>query len=117
MNFKKYLSALILTGAIVIFAAPILVSAQAIPTSLPQKTIATDTFVQNILIQVFTPLWQIAVGLAVIMFIVAGILFITSSGEPGKITSARNAVIWGVVGVIVATIAWGMVALVSGWVK
>ena len=74
------------------------------------------TWVSDVMGRVVTPVWQLAAGLSVIMFVVAGILFITSNGEPGKITTAKNAVIWGVVGIIVATMAFAIVNVVSSWV-
>lgn len=75
-----------------------------------------ETWVSDIMKKIITPVWQFFFGISVIMFIFAGILFVTSNGEPGKITTARNAVIWGIVGIIVATIAFVIVNAVSGWV-
>jgi NAD/NADP transhydrogenase beta subunit len=49
------------------------------------------------------------------MFIVAGILFLTSMGDPGKLATARAAVIWAVVGVVVAIIAFSIINIVGGW--
>lgn len=57
--------------------------------------------------------WPIFAGLAIIMFIYAGIMFLTSSGDPGKLTTARNAVIWGVVGIIVALLSYGIIGFVE----
>ncbi len=75
-----------------------------------------QTWVSQIMGRIITPVWQFFFGISVIMFVVAGILFATSNGEPGKITTAKNAVIWGVVGIVVATIAFVIVNFVSGWV-
>ena len=52
-------------------------------------------------------------AVAVISFIVAGVLFLTAQGEPDKITKARSAFIWGVAGVIVGIIAFSIIAIVS----
>ncbi|MDO8530091.1 MAG: hypothetical protein Q7S10_01665 [bacterium] len=56
--------------------------------------------------------WPIFLGLVVIMFIYAGILFLTASGDPTKIGNARRAVIWAVVGVAVGFLAFSAVGLI-----
>ena len=54
------------------------------------------------------------VGLiAVIMFVWAGILFVTSTGNPGKIEQARKAVIWAVVGLAIVLAGSGLVAVIQ----
>lgn len=52
-------------------------------------------------------------SLAVMMFLWAGILFLTSTGDPTKIQKARQATIYAVVGVAVALAATGIIALVK----
>jgi len=51
-------------------------------------------------------LWPIFSGLVVIIFIWAGILYLTARGEPGKIQAANKALIWGMVGVAVGILAY-----------
>lgn len=80
----------------------------------PPGVVDPTNGIQNIMNGIISFLWQFFVGLAVIMFIIAGILFLTSNGAPDKITQARNAFIWGVVGVIVAIVAFSIVAIISG---
>lgn len=52
-------------------------------------------------------------AVAVIAFVVAGILLLTAGGQPEKVQTARQAFIWGVVGVIVGIIAFSIVAIVG----
>lgn len=53
------------------------------------------------------------VGLvAVVMMIVGGISFITSQGDTGKVTKARNTILYGVVGLVVALLAFAIVNFV-----
>ena len=117
MTFKKNLPIIILLGALVIFIFP-LTGHTAIGTGgdLVNKPTVTTFSISSTLDSVFNPLWQFAAGLAIIMFVVAGILFITSNGEPGKITTAKNALIWGAVGVLVSVIAFSLVQIISSWV-
>lgn len=49
---------------------------------------------------------------AVAMMIVGGINFITSQGDTGKVTKARNTILYGVVGLVVAILAFAIVNFV-----
>lgn len=111
---KRYIQNLILAGLIVYLMVPFAVFSAGGTATTPPKPSGFD--VAAIMGKIITYVWQFFAGLAVIMFIVAGIMFITSSGDPSKITTARNAFIWGVVGVIVAIVAFSIVQIVSGWV-
>lgn len=50
--------------------------------------------------------------IAVVMMIMGGISFITSQGDAGKVTKARNTILYGVVGLIVALLAFAIVNFV-----
>ncbi|MBU2635258.1 pilin [Patescibacteria group bacterium] len=50
---------------------------------------------------------------AVISFIYAGFLFVTSSGDPQKFDTAKKAVLYGVIGLLIAFSSWGIVKLVK----
>lgn len=100
---KKTTIALIVLGLLVL---PVLVFAQQ------AQQIDYANLVPNIMGKIITFVWQFFVGLTVIMFISAGILFVTSSGDPAKIKTARSAFIWGVVGIIVAIVSYSIVKVV-----
>lgn len=56
---------------------------------------------------------SIVIGIvSVIVIIVAGIRYIVSSGDSGKITDARNSIIYAVVGLVVALLAQAIVTFV-----
>ena len=57
--------------------------------------------------------WPIFVAAVVIMFIWAGILFLMSQGDPSKISAAKSAVIWAVVGIFVGIIAFSAVNIIQ----
>lgn len=69
--------------------------------------------VPSLINRILTPVWQIFVGLAVIMIIVAGILFLTAAGSPEKIAQARQALIWGIVGIVVGVLAFSITAIIK----
>ena len=52
--------------------------------------------------------------IAVIMIIIGGIRFTTSDGDPAGVKSARNTIIYSVVGLVVAILAYAIVNLVVG---
>ena len=58
-------------------------------------------------------LWMIFAAVAIVCFIIAGLLFMTSSGAPDKLAKARSAFMWGIVGVVVAIIAYSIVVILE----
>ncbi len=56
--------------------------------------------------------FTILLSLAAVVLIVAGIQFITAQGSSEKVTSARQWLIWALVGVAVGVAAKGLVAVV-----
>lgn len=49
---------------------------------------------------------------AVVVIIIGGIKYATADGDSGKITSAKNNILYSVIGLIVAIMAWGIVSFV-----
>lgn len=57
--------------------------------------------------------WPVFFGVSIIMFVWAGILFLTAQGEPDKLTSARKAVIWGIIGIFIAILGFSITNIIS----
>lgn len=102
MSAKK-ISFLVLLATLFL---PIYVSAQLVSFG-PNMTI------ERIILGILNKIWIIFGAFAVIMFIWAGITFLTSQGAPQKIEQARAAVLWGVVGVIVGIISYSIITIVG----
>lgn len=66
--------------------------------------------VKNILLPVY--FW--AGALAVVIIVVAGFMYVLSSGSPQNVTRAKNAIIGAVVGLIVVLLAFGITNIVLG---
>ena len=49
---------------------------------------------------------------AVVVIIIGGISFITSQGDSSKVTKARNTILYGVVGLVIALLAYAIVNFV-----
>lgn len=52
--------------------------------------------------------------IAVIVIIVAGIMYATSGGDAAAVTKAKNLILYSVVGIIVIFAAWGITNFVIG---
>lgn len=74
-----------------------------------QDPIAGDN---GILIKITTIIATLAGAAAVIIIVLAGFYFITANGDAGKIASARNAVIYALLGIIIILIARSLVVFV-----
>ena len=61
---------------------------------------------------VFSFLLYFAIPIAVLVFVLAGVMFLTSRGEPDKITTAKKIVLWGAVGFSVVLLAKGILSTI-----
>lgn len=89
----------------VISALPLFAFAQLYDTGLSIATLG-----QNIV----NAVWIVFTVIAIICFVVAAVLFLTSNGQPEKIAKARSAFLWGVAGVVVGILAYTIISLVRG---
>ncbi len=69
-----------------------------------------DTGITNILNAVIGIVGLVAVA----TMIIGGILFLTSQGDTAKVTRARHTILYGVVGLVVALLAFAIVNFVIG---
>lgn len=54
----------------------------------------------------------IIAALATLMFVWSGILFVISGGDEGKVTKARNALMWAAIGLGIALAGSGLLAVI-----
>ena len=61
---------------------------------------------------------QFVVGImAVIMIIYSGIQYSMAAGDAGKLAKAKNSLIWSIVGLVVAVLAYAIISFAVGVVK
>lgn len=80
---------------------------------LPNSTPGADpgsTNLQLVLNIVFGTLGAVAF----LMIVISGLRYILSSGDPGKMSQAKNGVIYSVVGLVISLAAFSIVTLVAG---
>lgn len=51
---------------------------------------------------------------AVIMIVIAGFRFVTANGDANTVSQAKNTIIYSVIGIVVAIMAWGIVNFILG---
>jgi len=59
-------------------------------------------------------IWPVVIFISILAFIYAGVLFVTSSGNESKISQAKKAFIWGIVGTAVIIISFSLIFVVRG---
>lgn len=51
-------------------------------------------------------------AIAVIVIVIGGIKYVTSDGDPGKIKSAKDTILYAIVGIVIALLAYALVNFV-----
>ena len=65
----------------------------------------TETGVTNI-VTTITQILSVIVGIvAIIVILLAGLKYITAAGDSGKITGAKNALVYAIIGLVIAALA------------
>lgn len=73
-----------------------------------------DLFGQSGIFQTVTNVLLFLIGaVAVIMLIIGGIRYTTSNGDQGAVTSAKNTILYAIVGIVVAILAYAVVGFVT----
>lgn len=54
-------------------------------------------------------------GVAVIVIIIAGILYTISAGDAGKVKKAKNTILYAVIGLVVAMLSSAIIAFINGF--
>ena len=77
-----------------------------------QETVPANIDVMVVLERIVNWLFSILLVIAAIYIVKAGITFVTAGGDPGKVETARNDVMYALIGVAVAILSRGLVVLV-----
>jgi hypothetical protein len=75
----------------------------------PLQTANFTSIISNIL----TLLFNFALVLTPIMVVVAGIMFVTATGDPAKISKAKQMLIWTFVGFVIILLSRGLIAVLQ----
>lgn len=106
--------AIILPLAIFFLSLPLLSFAAAELSNAPTiGQLPMGTLEQKI-IALIDFAWKLLAALAVVMFVFAGLLFTTAAGNESKVSTAKKAALWGVIGIGVAIVGFSIVAIMRG---
>ncbi len=67
----------------------------------------------SIIRQVISFFLTFLAALAVLVILIAGIMYITSGGDEGKVETAKKWIIYAIIGLIIALLGWVIVNIVS----
>lgn len=74
---------------------------------------ATDLFGNNGIFQTITNVLLFIIGaISVIMLIIGGVRYVVSGGDQAAVTAAKNTILYAVVGIVVAILAYALVNFV-----
>jgi len=73
----------------------------------------TSLSIYSLGLSIADAVWVVFTIIALVAFVIAGIMFLTAQGEPEKLKTARSAFLWGVAGVIVAILAFTVISIVK----
>ncbi len=79
--------------------------------------ISSGDDVIQILANITTWLWRVFMIATVIAFLIAGFLYLTAAGNPDRQERANKMILYGVIGVVVALLSGGMVALIQSFLE
>lgn len=119
-KIKKFIvpAVLVASFSFLAFLAPNPVSADAIDEACvasPNSPICQDSADVNDIIMIVVNVLLFVIGLiSVIMIIIGGIMYSTSAGDSGAITKAKNTILYAVIGLVVALLAFAIVNWVVG---
>lgn len=72
---------------------------------------AISATIKNIIQNIILP---IILAVCALMVVGGGLVILTSAGDPGKVGTGRQMIMWAVVGLVIAAIAWALTGLIGG---
>ena len=84
--------------------------AQLDPEKLPQLPVDEQGTLDEIISIAFVTIG----ALALLMMIIGGLRYIVARGEPTKMAEAKNVIVYSLIGLVIAAMAWAIVNYVLG---
>ena len=82
---------------------------------IPNQTGNAD--VTSITTTILNKVWVVFAAIAIILFVWAGVRFLTAGGAAEKIQEARTAAMWGVVGIVVMILAFSIFTIAASLIS
>ncbi len=107
----------LLTLAVVAMVAPAAASAQnnqfGVPANEWNLAEGTEGGLVGAISEIIGFIASLLAVLAILVIIIAGIIYITSGGDEGRIATAKSWITYAIVGLVIALLAWVIVNAVS----
>lgn len=58
-------------------------------------------------------IWPLFFALIVVYILIIAFLFISAQGDPTKLQTARQALLWGIIGIVVFVLAYSLITIVK----
>lgn len=115
MNKKLFF--LLILFSLLVFSNSVIAVTVTLPNPLcpgggPNSPTCTNDF-QELIRKITDSILILIGGLAALMFIWAGILFVTSAGNEGRLGSAKKALWWAIIGTAIALTGKGLVIAIT----
>jgi hypothetical protein len=113
---KKKLAGLFLAVLLLFYLLPAVVSADGV--EIPSNTgLASGSDLKTVIANFAKWLLAVFGFLAIISFVVSGIIYLTSIGEKERAETAKKAMIYSIVGVIVGLSGYVIIQAIDSWLK
>jgi hypothetical protein len=107
---KKFLTVLAIMSFLVL---PVFALGQAVPRAQTGELYtAPETSPFIIVERVVNVLFTVLLVAALIVIVIAAFTFVTAAGEPEKVQTARNLIIYAIIGIVVAVAARGVIGYI-----
>jgi len=100
---KKYL----ILALLIVLLVPIAISAQQVEIENP----VTSDSLWGLLDKVINFIFYISISIASLMIVVGAYFFLTSAGEPGKVQTAKDVIMYALIGLVVVFLSKAIIAL------
>lgn len=118
MNIKSAVKSVVATAAVVVLTAPAVVFGQWNQGLNNAKSGGTPTgTISGIIKTTMDYLLGILGFLGIIGFVIAGILYLTAAGDEDRMKMGKNAMVWSILGVIVALLGFVIIQAVTTWLN
>lgn len=117
---KKYIPAFLLP----VIASPLTALALGTPppsvtlgpgTPVPKSSLTNVSSIFTLFQNVIGWVFVVAIALAVLVLIVAGIMYMTAGGDQAKASKAMKLVMYALIGVAIAALAWALINVIGNY--
>lgn len=76
-----------------------------------ENPLSSDTL-EELIYNISNFIWKVATALVPLMIVIAGFYFITSAGDPAKIQTAKNIILYTVIGYGIISLSQGLILVI-----